>query len=94
MSSVVVLQTYDRLWIGSDSAVSTNIGGVTYRWHENGQKLWVVDDSVIFCSGRAELADRVMREFHSISDRSMERLQEIAIQQHDAYLLERGRRSR
>lgn len=90
MSSVVVLQTYDRLWIGSDSAVSTSIGGVTYRWHEGGQKLWVLDDSVIFCSGRAELADSVMREFHSVSDRSMERLQEIAIRQHDAYMSERN----
>ncbi|OZQ66553.1 hypothetical protein [Paenibacillus odorifer] len=90
MSSVVVLQTYDRLWVGSDSAVSARIGGVTYRWNEGGQKLWVLDDSVIFCSGRSELADRVMREFHSISDRSMEQLQEIAIRQHDAYLQERG----
>ncbi|NOJ71408.1 hypothetical protein [Paenibacillus alvei] len=79
MSSVVVFQTYDQLFIGADSAISTTLDdGVTYRLHEMGQKLFVVDDMVIFCSGLMKLAYEIMRQFMAEPNRSLEKLEAIA----------------
>lgn len=81
MSSVVCIQTNDRVWIGADSAVSTQIHGQIYRLHEEGKKIFHIDDRVIFCSGIMELAANVMSEYESKPNRSLESLQEIAHRQ-------------
>lgn len=78
MSSVIAIQTYDRVWIGADSAVSTQIGGNTYRLHEDGQKLFQVGDKVIFCSGIMDLAAAIMKEYEAAADHSLPNLQKIA----------------
>ncbi|CAM4377146.1 hypothetical protein PAPH110629_09495 [Paenibacillus phoenicis] len=71
MSSVIAIQTYDRVWIGADSAVSANIGGDTYRLHEDGKKLFHIGDKVIFCSGIMELAAAIMAEYEAAADHSL-----------------------
>lgn len=77
MSSVIAIQTYDRVWIGADSAVSTQIGGNTYRLHENGKKLFHAGDKVIFCSGIMDLAAAIMAEYEAAADHSLTKLQNI-----------------
>ncbi len=81
MSSVIAIQTYDRVWIGADSAVSAQIGGNTYRLHEDGKKLFHVGDKVIFCSGIMELAAAIMAEYEAAADHSLTKLQKIARRQ-------------
>ncbi|MCL6458834.1 MAG: hypothetical protein K6T85_12575 [Gorillibacterium sp.] len=86
MSSVIVIQTYESLWIGADSAVSVRLGDKTYRWHEDGQKLFVVDESVIFCSGSMNLAQQVMDDYRESKDFSLQNLQRIASTRHSEYV--------
>lgn len=78
MSSVICIQTYDRVWVGADSAVSAQIDGEVYRLHEDGKKLFHVSDMVIFCSGIMELAGAIMQEFETSEDYTLETLQKIA----------------
>jgi hypothetical protein len=86
MSNVTVIQTYDRLWIGADSAVSAVIEGKTYRWHEHGQKLFLVDDMVIFCSGVMNLSGEIMRNFSELEDRSLKSLQAVVSSLYKEYV--------
>lgn len=51
MSNATVIKLYDKVFIGSDSAVSTTFEDKIYRIGGEGKKLFVVDDKVIFCSG-------------------------------------------
>ncbi|WP_028546243.1 hypothetical protein [Paenibacillus taiwanensis] len=88
MSSVVVIQTYDRLWIGADSAISGTVDGNIYRLHELGQKLFIVDDMVIFCSGTMRLAYKVMQEFMELPVRSLDILQKLATDSLRDYLIQ------
>ncbi|GAA0134729.1 hypothetical protein YSY43_15690 [Paenibacillus sp. YSY-4.3] len=88
MSSVICIQTYDRVWVGADSAVSAQINGKVYRLHEQGKKLFQVDDMVIFCSGIMELAASIMEEFEATEDRTLETLQNIARKQCADYTAE------
>jgi hypothetical protein len=81
LSSVIAIQTYDRVWIGADSAVSTQIGGNTYRLHEDGKKLFHIGDKVIFCSGIMDLAAAIMKEYEAAADHSLTKLQKIARRQ-------------
>lgn len=86
MSSAIILQTYDRLWIGADSAISSCIDGITYRWPgRKGQKLWVVDDSVIFCAGHSGLVLDVMDEYVRAAKRTVESLRDIVIKHVETY---------
>lgn len=87
MSSVVVLQTYDQIFIGADSAVSAMLDdGTIYRLPQTAQKLFVVDDMVIFCAGTLELCDRVMNLFTTEPSRTLEKLQQIALAENRDYL--------
>lgn len=88
MSSVICIQTYDRVWIGADSAVSAQIDGKVYRLHEEGKKLFQVDEKVIFCSGIMELAAAIMKEYEAAAAHSLDNLQRITRQKCADYTAE------
>lgn len=78
MSNATVIQLYDRVFIGSDSAVSTKFEDKIYRIGDEGRKLFVVDDKVIFCSGNMDLSYLVMGYYQLDSDKSINALAMIA----------------
>lgn len=66
----------DHLVMGSDSAISTNFQGKSYRIHNEGQKIYVVDDMLIFCSGDADLSKFIMDDFMRLKVKNIENLRD------------------
>jgi hypothetical protein len=78
LSSVLVVQTHDQIYIGADSAVSTNINNNTYRLqNEKGKKLHIIEDMVIFCSGNMALSEKIIDTFKSSNEKSINSLKLI-----------------
>lgn len=78
MSNVSIIQTYSELLIGADSAVSAKIDNVTYRIATDGQKLFTIDEMIIFCSGRMGLSNDVISKFRISNSRTVSELLKIA----------------
>ncbi|WP_440110391.1 hypothetical protein [Paenibacillus sp. QZ-Y1] len=78
MSCCLVIQTADDVWIGSDSAISTSINNNSYRVSDDGEKLFEIDNFVIFCSGSLLLSYRIMDIFKKTKERSISALSTIA----------------
>lgn len=78
ISSVAIIQTRDKAWIASDSAVSANIRGKRYRINDQGQKLFHIDNSIIFCSGTMDISYEVIRQFKENSHRDLKTLSKIS----------------
>ncbi|PPA85013.1 hypothetical protein C4A75_09555 [Brevibacillus laterosporus] len=78
ISSVLVIQSHDSIYIGSDSAVSIEHNDQLYRLHNYGLKLFHIEDKVIFCSGSMELSYKVVNQFSRCPLKNIEKLQEIA----------------
>ena len=51
MSSCLILQQHDRIFIGADTASSICINGKFIRHSEQIKKLFIIENAVIFCSG-------------------------------------------
>ena len=51
MSCLLVLQQYDNVFMGADTAVSTVINDKIYRINTNGKKMFIIDNQLIFCTG-------------------------------------------
>lgn len=78
MSSVLVLQTKNEIYMGSDTAISTSMGANTYRVSENGQKIFQFNNMVVFCSGDLKTSYSIMLDFYNIEQKTVEKLQEIS----------------
>lgn len=59
MSSCLIIQQENKCYIGSDTAVSCNIGDNRVRIGSGVKKTFVYDNKVIFCSGNMELYKKV-----------------------------------
>lgn len=79
MSSLVAIQLKDKIYMGSDTAVSTNINGISYRQSNFGKKIYTTDDMLIFCSGNMSFAYMIMNEFAWEEDKTIANLQRIAL---------------
>ncbi|MCB2354469.1 hypothetical protein [Clostridium estertheticum] len=77
MSSCLIIQECDDVFIGSDTAVSITYKDVIYRLNTNGKKLYVVEDMVIFCSGNLNLSYSLMDNFIKGKDHSVEKLRDM-----------------
>jgi hypothetical protein len=51
MSSCLILQQYDKIFIGADTASSVNIDGKFYRYNKSISKLFEIKNTIVFCSG-------------------------------------------
>lgn len=81
MSNALVFQTREQVFISADSAVSVTIDGALYR--DAGttvQKLFHVDNSIIFCSGVLYYCYKLMEVYMSQKDRTIESLRNLIYQ--------------
>ena len=67
MSSCLVLQAKDKLYIGADTSSSVFINDKLYRLNDNTKKLFLLDDNtVLYCAGNNSIANEVARYITSI----------------------------
>ena len=57
MSSCIILQQRDSIFMASDTAISTSLKGRTARLSNLGEKLFCKDDKIVFCSGNMKKAN-------------------------------------
>lgn len=86
ISNIAIIQKYDELYFGSDSAVSVVIEDNIYRLHENGQKIFIIDKYLIFCSGVMNLAHKIITEFKNSRVRNIEMLRIISQKYYKEYI--------
>ncbi|WP_342575814.1 hypothetical protein [Paenibacillus sp. FSL M8-0142] len=81
MSNALVFQTREKVFISADSAVSVTIGGVIYRDEGTAaQKLFHVDNSIIFCSGELDYCYKLMGAYRLQKDRCVDSLRNLIYQ--------------
>lgn len=67
MSSCLVLQTKDKLYIGADTSSSVFIGEKLYRLNNNTKKLFLLNaNTVLYCAGNNSIAEKVVQHISSI----------------------------
>ena len=67
MSSCLVLQAKDKLYIGADTSSSVFIGEKLYRLNDNTKKLFLLDNNtVLYCAGNHSIAKKVTQYISSI----------------------------
>ena len=78
MSLCIAVISKDVAYIGVDSAVSTVVKSEIYRVHDNGQKIWVIDNQLIFFSGKMDLVQIIMSEYMNSKNKTIYNLIGIA----------------
>jgi len=63
MSSCLILQQHDRIFIGADTAASVNINGEFYRYNKSISKLFEIENTIVFCSGILSEVNKVIEHF-------------------------------
>ena len=58
MSSCLVLQQNKNIFIASDTAISSTVSGKRIRVSNSGEKVFIKDNNIIFCSGNVKLANK------------------------------------
>lgn len=67
MSSCLVLQAKDKLYIGADTSSSVFIDDKLYRLNNNTKKLFLLDDNtVLYCAGNNSIAEKVAQHISSV----------------------------
>ncbi|WP_433708687.1 hypothetical protein [Paenibacillus illinoisensis] len=81
MSNALVFQTREQVFISADTAVSVTIDGAIYRDAGTAaQKLFHVDNSIIFCSGELDYCYKLMEEYRSQKYRNTDSLRNLIYQ--------------
>ena len=71
MSSCLVLQTKDKLYIGADTSSSVFINDKLYRLNNNTKKLYLLNgNTVLYCAGNNSIAEKVVQYIYSIYQRN------------------------
>ena len=79
MSSLLIVQTKDAIYMGSDSAVSCQYDDQVFRLSNNGKKLFKVDNMLIFCSGNMFITYEIIETFKQQEDKTINKLRDLAI---------------
>ena len=67
MSSCLVLQAKDKLYIGADTSSSVFINDKLYRLNNNTKKLYLLNgNTVLYCAGNNSIAEKVVQHISSI----------------------------
>lgn len=67
MSSCLVLQAKDKLYIGADTSSSVFIDNKLYRLNNNTKKLFLLNaNTVLYCAGNNSIAEKVVQHISSI----------------------------
>jgi len=83
MSAILIIQKENELYFGTDSAISTIIDDQIVRIGEDGKKIWMVEDKIIFCAGNMNIAHTLIDKYIDSSIRSVELLKALAIELFD-----------
>ena len=71
MSSCLVLQAKDKLYIGADTSSSVFIDDKLYRLNNNTKKLFLLNaNTVLYCAGNNSIAEKVVQYIYSIYQRN------------------------
>lgn len=71
MSSCLILQAKDKLYIGADTSSSVFIDDKLYRLNNNTKKLFLLNDNtVLYCAGNNLIAEKVVQYISSIYHRN------------------------
>ena len=67
MSSCLILQAKDKLYIGADTSSSVFIDDKLYRLNNNTKKLFLLNaNTVLYCAGNNSIAEKVVQHISSI----------------------------
>jgi len=83
MSAILVIQKEHELYFGTDSAISTIIDDQIIRIEEDGKKIWIIEDKLIFCAGNMNIAHTLINKYIDSNIKSVELLRELAIELFD-----------
>lgn len=75
MSACLVMQQYDKIFIGSDTAVSGVVDNKIRRIHNNGEKIFRKDNYIIFCSGNMNIANKLINYIKNMDKINIEDIQ-------------------
>lgn len=78
MSLCIAVLQNDCAFISVDSALSVMVNGIPYRSGNNGQKIWTIDNQLIFCSGKMVLAKEIMSHYIKGKNRDISYLAVLA----------------
>ena len=71
MSSCLILQAKDKLYIGADTSSSVFIDDKLYRLNNNTKKLFLLNaNTVLYCAGNNSIAEKVVQYIYSIYHRN------------------------
>lgn len=77
MSLCIALMDEQRVVMAADTAVSTKRGRNVYRVRENCQKIFVLDEMLVFLSGDVDLSRLIMDEFKEQDHKTVEKLRDM-----------------
>ena len=75
MSACLVMQQYDKIFIGSDTAVSGIVDNKIKRIHNNGEKIFNKDGHIIFCSGNMITANNLINHIKNMNSINIKNIQ-------------------
>lgn len=78
MSSCIVLQQQDKIFIGADSAISCKIGDKYLRVSNKAEKTFQKDNYIVFCSGDMKTATTISNYIKNMNKVSIKEIKEYA----------------
>lgn len=82
MSSCLVLQQRNNLFIAGDTAISATVGGKRVRVSNDAKKVFVKDNHIIFCSGELILATKCKSFVENMSKLEIDTIKEFLVNNH------------
>ena len=76
MSSCIVLQQRNNIFVASDTAISSSANGERVRLSNSAEKLFVKDNNIVFCSGNMEVAVKCNNFIKQMEVLDIEKIQE------------------
>ena len=77
MSSCLVLQQRNSLFIASDTAISSISNGERIRVSNDGNKLFKKDNALIFCSGKMKMATKCRKYIEKMNSLNIDEIQDF-----------------
>lgn len=68
MSSCLIIQEKNRLFIGADSAISVKYNDKYLRYNNDGEKLYKIKNEILFISGNMELAEIALFYYKNVNN--------------------------
>ena len=80
MSSCLVLQQNKNIFIASDTAISSTVLGKRIRVSNSGEKVFIKNNNIIFCSGNVKLANKCKSFIMGMEELDMAKLHSFLLE--------------